>query len=66
MLRPHRHLPKNEFHLRFCYKTFLIDLDKTKEEIYADFDASRRKIQNKKSIKIWCSSQAGAVALKRN
>ena len=49
LLRTHEELSQNEFHLRFCYKTFLIDLSKTKEDIFAAFDAKGARYEIRKA-----------------
>ena len=51
LLRTHEALPGNQYQLKFCYKTFLIDLGRTKDEIYADFDASGARYKIRKALK---------------
>lgn len=51
LLRTHDELPEKEYFLRIIYKTFLIDLSKSKEEIYAAFDATGARYKIKKAIK---------------
>jgi len=51
LLRTHEELPSNQYQLKFCYKTFLIDLDRTKDQIYADFDASGARYKIRKALR---------------
>ena len=51
LLRSHDELPGSAYHLRFGYKTFLIDLRQTREEIYAAFDATGARYKIKKALK---------------
>jgi lipid II:glycine glycyltransferase (peptidoglycan interpeptide bridge formation enzyme) len=51
LLRSHDELPEKEYFLKIGYKTFLIDLSRTKEELYAAFDATGARYKIKKAIK---------------
>jgi hypothetical protein len=51
LLRSADQLPENEYSFRLVYKTFLVDLAKSKDEIYAGFDYTRAVCPIKKAIK---------------
>ena len=51
LLRTHDELPRSEYHLKFCYKTFLVDLSQTKEEIFAAFDATGARYKIRKALR---------------
>lgn len=51
LLRTHDELPEGEYFLKIRYKTILIDLSQTKEEIYAAFDNTGARYKINKAIK---------------
>ncbi len=51
LLRSHEELPPKEYFLKIGYKTFLIDLNKTKEEIYSAFDYTGARYKINKAMK---------------
>lgn len=51
LLRTHDKLPREEYSLMIGYKTFLIDLNKSKDEIYSVFDPSGARYKIKKAQK---------------
>ena len=58
LLRTCDALPEQEYSLRIVYKTFLVDLSKSKDEIFSGFDYTRAVCPIKKAIK-------GGVVVKR-
>jgi len=51
LLRTHEKLPEKEYFLKIEYKTFLIDLIKTKQEIYSAFDYTGARYKINKALK---------------
>lgn len=51
LLRSHEELPKKEYFLKIPYKTFLIDLSKSKDEIYSAFDYTGARYKINKALK---------------
>ena len=51
LLRSHDELPDNEYFLKIPYKTFLIDLSKSKDAIYAAFDYTGARYKINKAFK---------------
>lgn len=51
LLRTHDELPEKDYFLKIGYKTFLVDLSNTKEEIFATFDYTRAICPIKKALK---------------
>jgi lipid II:glycine glycyltransferase (peptidoglycan interpeptide bridge formation enzyme) len=51
LLRSHDELPEKEYFLKIGYKTFLIDLSKTKEAIYSAFDYTGARYKINKAQK---------------
>lgn len=51
LLRTHEELPENEYCLKIVYKTVLIDLSGTKEELYSAFDSKGASYPIRKAIK---------------
>lgn len=51
LLRSHSELPEKNYFLKYEYKTFLIDLAKTKEDIYSSFDYTGAKYKIRKALK---------------
>lgn len=51
LLRTHDELPEKEYFLKIGYKTFIIDLNKTKEEIFSAFDYKGARYPINKTIK---------------
>ena len=51
LLRTHDKLPEKEYFLELVYKTFLIDLSKTKEIIYSTFDYTGARYKINKALK---------------
>ena len=51
LLRSHDELPQKEYFLKIRYVTFLIDLSKTKEEIYSAFDYTGARYKINKAQK---------------
>ncbi len=51
LLRSHEDLPEKEYFLKISYMTFLIDLSKSKEEIYSAFDYTGARYKINKALK---------------
>ena len=51
LLRSHEQLPRCDYHLRFRYQTFLIDLSQTLEDIYSAFHAKSARYSIRKAIR---------------
>ncbi len=51
LLRSHEELPEKEYSLKITYQTFLIDLSKSKDAIYAAFDYTGARYKINKAIK---------------
>ncbi len=51
LLRSHDELPENEYFLKIGYKTFLVNLSKSKEDIYSSFDYTGARYKINKAQK---------------
>lgn len=51
LLRTHDELAEKEYLLKFRYKTFLIDLSKTRDEIFSAFEAKGARYKIRKALK---------------
>lgn len=51
LLRTHDELPEKDYFLKIDYKTFLVDLNRAKEEIYSTFDATGARYKINKALK---------------
>ena len=51
LLRTHEQLPRDEYQHKINYKTFLVDLSKTKEEIFSRFEYTSARYKINKAVK---------------
>ena len=51
LLRTHDELPQNEYQQKINYKTFLVDLSKTKEELFSSFDYKSARYPINRAVK---------------
>jgi len=65
LLRTHEQLPKHQYHLKFCYKTFLVDLSRSKEEIFSSFDATGARYKIRKAGRSGVKVREAATAAEK-
>jgi hypothetical protein len=51
LLRTHHDLKRNEYHCKITYKTFLIDLSKSLDDIFSAFDAKAARPKIRKALR---------------
>ena len=51
LLRSHAELPEKEYFLKFEYKTFLINLNRTKEDLFSALDSTGARYKIRKALK---------------
>lgn len=65
LLRTHEELPENEYNLKIAYKTVLIDLSRTKKELYSAFDSKGASYPIRKAVKCGVSVKRAETAAEK-